>query len=119
MTRREFLEKVIATTTEEDLKEYAEAVIVKMAENAEKRKGKVSAKTQEKREQNEAEARRIAAEILDSEPKTATDVAAILGEDVKVQRASYLCRKAVELGVAAATEVKVPKRGTVKAYTKI
>lgn len=119
MTKREFFEKVVATTADEEIKEYAEATLVKMAEDAAKRKGRVSAKTQEKREQNEAEAKRIADEILTDTPKTATDVAALMGEDVKVQRASYLCRKAVELGFATATEVKVPKRGTVKAYTKI
>ena len=65
----------------------------------------------------------IAETILGTEAKTATDVAAVLtaeaGEEVKVQKASYLLRLAVELGLANATEVKIPKKGQQKAYTVI
>ena len=88
---------------------------------AEKRKGKVSAKDQAKRDENATMAAHIAETILSTEAKTATDVAAVLtaeaGEEVKVQKASVLCRKAVELELAVQTEVKIPKKGTQKAYT--
>ena len=84
------------------------------------RKGKVSAKDLEKREANAKMATLIAETILGTEAKTATDVAAALteqaGEEVKVQKASYLLRLAVELGLANATEVAIPKKGKQKAY---
>lgn len=122
MTNREFYTAISANETlSEEIRNHATEQIAKLDATAEKRKGKVSAKDQEKRDANAALAARVAAEILTTEAKTATDVAAvlteILGEEVKVQKASYLLRLAVELGLANATEVKIPKKGTQKAYT--
>ena len=122
MTNREFYTAIAANETlTEEIRNHATEQIAKLDATAEKRKGKVSAKDQEKRDANAALAARVAAEILGTEAKTATDVAAALtefaGEEVKVQKASYLCRLAVELGLANATEVKIPKKGTQKAYT--
>ena len=123
MTNREFYNLITtenATITPE-MVEHATAQIAKLDATAEKRKGKVSAKDQAKRDENAALAAKVAAEILTTEAKTATDVAAALtemvGEEVKVQKASYLCRLAVDLGLATQTEVKIPKKGTQKAYT--
>jgi hypothetical protein len=123
MTNREFYTAITAenATITPEMIEHAQAQIAKLDATAEKRKGKVSAKDQEKRDANAAMAKHIAETILGTEAKTATDVAAALtaeaGEEVKVQKASYLCRLAVELGLANATEVKIPKKGTQKAYT--
>ena len=123
MTNREFYTAITAenATITPEMVEHAQAQIAKLDATAEKRKGKVSAKDQEKRDANAAMAKHIAETILGTEAKTATDVAAALtaeaGEEVKVQKASYLCRLAVELGLANATEVKIPKKGTQKAYT--
>jgi hypothetical protein len=122
MTNREFYTAISANETlSEEIRNHATEQIAKLDATAEKRKGKVSAKDQEKRDANAALAARVATEILTTEAKTATDVAAvlseILGEEVKVQKASYLLRLAVELGLANATEVKIPKKGTQKAYT--
>ena len=122
MTNREFY-NLIATneTLDAEVRTHAEEQIAKLDAIAEKRKGKVSKADAEKREANIALATHIAETILTSEAKTATDVAAVLteetGEDVKVQKASYLLRLAVELGLASVTEVKIPKKGTQKAYT--
>ena len=122
MTNREFY-NLIATneTLTDEIRAHAEEQISKLDAIAEKRKGKVSKADAEKREANIALANHIAETILTSEAKTATDVAAVLteetGEEVKVQKASYLCRLAVELGLASVTEVKIPKKGTQKAYT--
>ena len=122
MTNREFY-NLIATneTLDAEVRTHAEEQIAKLDAIAEKRKGKVSKADAEKREVNIAMANHIAETILTSEAKTATDVAAVLteetGEEVKVQKASYLCRLAVELGLASVTEVKIPKKGTQKAYT--
>ena len=122
MTNREFYTAIAANETlTEEVRNHATEQIAKLDATAEKRKGKVSAKDQEKRDANAAMAKHIAETILGTEAKTATDVAAVLtaeaGEEVKVQKASYLCRLAVELGLANATEVKIPKKGTQKAYT--
>lgn len=122
MTNREFYTAISANETlSEEIRNHATEQIAKLDATAEKRKGKVSAKDQEKRDANAAMAKHIAETILGSEAKTATDVAEALtaetGEEVKVQKASYLCRLAVELGLANATEVKIPKKGTQKAYT--
>ena len=124
MTKNELLNKITegAVVTAE-MAEKAAEMLAADAKAKEARKGKVSAKDQEKRDNNEILARHVATDILTTEAKTATDVAAILteeaGEEVKVQKASYLCRLAVKMGLAAETEVKIPKRGTLKAYTAV
>jgi hypothetical protein len=102
-----------------EMAEKAQEILAADAKAKEARKGKVSAKDQAKRDENVALANKVATEILGTEPMTATDVAALMGEDVKVQKASYICRLAVDLGLATQTEVKVPKRGTLKAYTVV
>ena len=123
MTNREFYTAITAenATITEEMIEHAQAQLAKLDATAEKRKGKVSTAEQEKRDANAQLAKLVAETILTTEAKTATDVAAILtenlGEEVKVQKASYLLRLAVELGLANATEVKIPKKGTQKAYT--
>ena len=121
MTNREFYTAIAANETlTEEIRNHATEQIAKLDATAEKRKGKVSAKDQEKRDANAAMAKHIAETILGTEAKTATDVAEALtaeaGEEVKVQKASYLCRLAVELGLANATEVAIPKKGKQKAY---
>lgn len=123
MTKREFFVKVSEGEMTEEMKDFAVEQLIKMDAQLAARKGKVSEKEQAKRDANEALARRVAAEILGAEAKTATDVAAelteMLGEEIKVQKASSLCRKAVELEMAVQTEVKIPKKGTQKAYTAV
>ena len=123
MTKREFFVKVSAGEMTEEMQAFAAEALVKMDAQLEARKGKLSEKEQAKRDANVALAIRVAKEILGAEAKTATDVAAelteMLGEEVKVQKASALCRKAVELELATVTEVKIPKKGAQKAYTAI
>ena len=122
MTKNEMLAMMIegATVTAE-MAEKAAEMLAADVKAKEARKGKVSKAAQEKRDANEAIARHIAVDILGAEAKTATDVAEVLtaeaGEEVKVQKASYLCRLAVKLGLANETEVKIPKKGSQKAYT--
>ena len=122
MTNREFYTAITAenATITPEMIEHATAALAKLDATAEARKGKISAKEQAKRDANAALAARVAEEILATEPKTATDIAValteMLGEEVKVQKASYLARKAVEMGLATQTEVKIPKKGAQKAY---
>ena len=125
MTNREFYTAITAenATITAEMIEHAEAQLAKLDATAEKRKGKVSKADQEKRDANAALAAKVATEVLGAEAMTATDVATALtemvGEEVKVQKASYLCRLAVTMGLANATEVKIPKKGTQKAYTAV
>ena len=123
MTKREFFVKAAAGEMTEEMQAMAAEFLTKMDAQLEARKGKLSEKEQAKRDANVALARRVATEILGAEAMTATDVAAklteMLGEEVKVQKASYLAREAVKLGLANATEVKIPKKGTQKAYTAV
>lgn len=111
MTNREFL-MAITTLDNAELAEHARLAIEKLDAANEKRKGKLSKKAEE----NQPLIERIACEILGTEPMTATDVAGIL--EVSVQKASTLCRTAVAQGKATQLDVKVPKKGKMKAYTK-
>ena len=123
MTKREFFAKVSAGEMTEEMQAFAAEQLTKMDAQLEARKGKVSEKEQAKRDANVALATRVAKEILGAEAMTATDVAAklteLLGEEIKVQKASSLCRKAVELELAVQSEVKIPKKGSQKAYTAV
>ena len=127
MTKIELMRAIVegATVTAEMAEKAAEIIAADEAAK-EKRKGKVSEKDAAKRAANEEMAKHIAVDILGAEAKTATDVAEALtaeledpAEPVKVQKASYLLRLAVTMGLAAQTEVKIPKKGTQKAYTAI
>ena len=123
MTKREFFAKVSAGEMTEEMQAFAAEQLTKMDAQLEARKGKVSEKEQAKRDANVALAIRVAKEILGTEAMTATDVAVklteLLGEEIKVQKASSLCRKAVELELAVQSEVKIPKKGSQKAYTAV
>ena len=116
MTKREFLTKVSTGEMNDEVMEFAAAEIAKLDATNEKRKGVKSKKDQEKAEANQVLVDRIVSEILSDEPVTATDVAGIL--EVSVQKASQLCRAAVNQGKASSQDVKVPKKGMLKGYTK-
>lgn len=122
MTKREFYEKVVAGEMNDEMQTFATAELAKMAETAEKRKGKVSEKEQAKRDANAALVERVVNEVLGTEAMTATDVGAKLteltGEEYSVQKVSALCRAAVTAGKANAEEVKVPGKGKLKGYTR-
>ena len=113
MTKREFYVAVSNGEMNDELMAMAAAEIEKMDAANEKRKGVQSKKAAE----NQPIFDRIVSEILTDEPMTATDVAAVL--EVSVQKASSLCRAAVLQGKAVQSDVKVPKRGTMKAYALI
>ena len=123
MTKNELLNMIVegATITAEMAEKAAE---LRAADEKAKeaRKGKVSAKDLAKREENAKLATHVA-EMLTDEPKTASDIAAALtaelGEEIKVQKANYLLRSAVTMGLASQVDVKVPKKGTQKGYIAI
>lgn len=112
MTKREFFEQVLNGVMNDEMKDFARAEIEKLDATLEKRKNTISKKALE----NIPLMDRIYDEILGEEAKTATDVAEVM--EISVQKASSLLRKMVEDGRATKTEVKIPKKGVQKGYTK-
>ena len=113
MTNREFFTAVINTeNVAEDIKAYAEAAIAKMDATNEARKNKPSKAAIE----NAPLLEQIYNEVLTNEAQIASAVAEAIG--VSVQKANSLLRTLVAEGKAEVTDVKVPKRGVVKGYTK-
>lgn len=112
MTNREFLTAIANGTMNDEIMDYAKAHIEKLDAANEKRRNTPSKKAVE----NQPLVDQIVNEILNDEAQTASDVAAILG--VSTQKASALLRAAVAAGNAVSTEVKIPKKGVQKAYTR-
>lgn len=127
MTKREFFAAVATGEMTEELKTFAAEQLTKMDAQLAARKGKVSEKEQAKRDANEALARRVAAEILGAEGKTATDIAAEMNEKMPEmlekpatpQKGTTIGLLCVKLGLATQTDVKIPKKGSQKAYAAI
>lgn len=113
MTKREFLTKIIEAGIDVKLTEFATQELEKLDTTNARRRDKVSKAAAA----NIPLLEKIETEILDGEPKTASDVAAFL--EVSVQKASALCRKLVAEGRARETEVKVPKKGKQKGFLSI
>lgn len=114
MTNREFLTAIAnMENISEELKAEATARIEKLDATNEARKNKPSKKAKE----NAPVMEQIANEILTSEAQTASAVAEAAG--ISVQKANALLRALVAEGRATVTDVKVPKRGVQKAYTKV
>ena len=111
MTKREFYTAIMNGEIDEQVKLFASEELEKMDAANEKRRNTLSKKAQE----NLPLLQKITDEILTDEPKTATDVAAIL--KVSVQKASGLLRRLVEEGKAVKVDVKIKGKGTQKGYT--
>lgn len=113
MTNREFLTAIAnMENVPAELKAEATARIEKLDATNEARKNKPSKAAVE----NAPIMDQIFNEVLSGEAMTASAVAEAIG--VSVQKANALLRALVAEGRAEATEVKVPKKGTQKAYTK-
>lgn len=110
MTKREFYSMIVKGEIDEQVKLFASEELEKMDAANEKRRNTLSKKAQE----NLPLLQQITDEILTDEPKTATDVAAVL--KVSVQKASGLLRRLVEEGKAVKVDVKIKGKGTQKGY---
>ena len=114
MTNREFYAAIAASTNlSDELVEFATAAIAKMDATNEKRKNTPSKAAIA----NQPLLDRIVDEVLTVEPKTASDVAAVL--EISVQKASSLLRHLVAEGKAVSGDVKVPGKGLQKCYTAV
>jgi hypothetical protein len=109
MTKREFMEKVIAMGNDE-LKEFAESEIAKLDARNAHRKEMPSKKSKE----NEP----IKANIVDflngKDFTVASEIAK--GLELTTQKVSALCRQLVENGTLTVSDVKVKGKGTQKGY---
>jgi Fic family protein len=110
MTNREFYTAIAnAENIPAELVEFATNAIAKIDETNEKRKNKPSKTALENAPILEA-----LTVALTSEPQTAAVLGAAVG--ISTQKASALLRQLVTSKVAASTDVKVPGKGTNKAY---
>ena len=129
MTNREFYTTIVETIANEELVEHAKAELAKMDATAEKRKGKVSKADQEKRDANEAMALYVVENFITTEAKTASDIAELINADATLatqlekpatsQKATALMKIAMAKELVSQIEVKIPKKGSVKAYTLV
>lgn len=109
MTKREFMEKVIASGIDTELVEFAQSEIEKM--NA--RNARRSATPSKKSLENEPIKAEIV-KVLTSDPQTASELAEKVS--ISVQKCSALLRQIEGLTV---TEVKVKGKGKVKGYALV
>ena len=126
MTNREFYTTIVETVANEELVEHAKAQLAKLDATAEKRKGKVSKADQEKRDANEAMALYVVENFITTEAKTASDIAELINADATLaaqlekpatsQKATALMKIAMAKELVSQIEVKIPKKGSVKAY---
>ena len=112
MTKREFLNAVIALNADAELTLFAEKEITKMDEANAKRKSKNS----EKHVANAELAVKIVDEFLGEEPKTATEIANAY--DISTQKASALMRMPEVADSIVKTDIKIKGKGKVKGYAK-
>lgn len=129
MTNREFYTTIVETVANEELVEHAKAQLAKLDATAEKRKGKVSKADQEKRDANEAMALYVVENFISAEAKTASDIAELINADATLaaqlekpatsQKATALMKIAMAKELVSQIEVKIPKKGSVKAYTLV
>lgn len=129
MTNREFYTTIVETVANEELVEHAKAQLAKLDATAEKRKGKVSKADQEKRDANEAMALYVVENFISTEAKTASDIAELINADATLaaqlekpatsQKATALMKIAMAKELVSQIDIKIPKKGSVKAYTLV
>ena len=110
MTRREFMEMVIADTTNETIADFARSEIEKMDRKNELAKSRKSKKSAE----NEPIKEKIYSVLNSDEVTTASVVAEKV--EISTQKASALLRQMVEDGRITVEDVKIKGKGKQKGY---
>lgn len=130
MTKNELLKMIVegATVTAE-METKAAEMLAADAKAKEARKGKVSEKDQAKRDANEAMALYVVENFITAEAKTASDIAELINADATLaaqlekpatsQKATALMKIARAKGLVSQIDVKIPKKGSVKAYITV
>lgn len=110
MTTREFLNSIISANISEEITDYAKDAVAKLdARNA--KRASTPSKTAVA---NEPIKEQILGYLADKGATTSTEIGGAVG--ISTQKASALLRQLTESGLLASEEVKVPKKGKVKAY---
>jgi Fic family protein len=118
MTNREFFTNISNGVITELEIEHAKTALVKMDETNAKRKEKAkNADKSNKWAEENAELIEQAYAALGTETKTAAEIAEALG--VSTPKATPILKYLVATERATVEEIKVPKRGAVKAYTAV
>jgi hypothetical protein len=116
MTNREFYTAIINANVSAEITEYAESAIAKLDATNEKRKAKAAEGASKKAEENAPIKAAILA-ALTAEPQTSPAIGAIVG--VSHNKVTPLVKQLVAEGLAEVTEIKVPGRGVMKAYSTV
>ena len=111
MTKREFLNAILTGNLTEEVLTHATEELEKLDATNEKRRN-----TPSKKDTENAPLKEALAGLLSETPTTAADLAVKV--ELSVQKTSALLRQLVDEGKAVASEVKVPKKGTQKGYTR-
>ena len=111
MTQREFLTKVIATSTDAEIVAKAQELIAGL----DKKNATRSAKPTKTQIENEPIKASILEFLVGGKVQTAPEIAVAVG--VSTQKASALAKQLVESGKLVQSEIKVPKKGKMKAYS--
>ena len=111
MTQREFFEKVIATSTEAEIVEKAKELVEALNRKNAQRASKLS-KTQI---ENKAIKEEILEYLAGGKAQTAPEIGIGLG--ISTQKASALAKQLVDSGEVVQSEIRVPKKGKLKAYS--
>ena len=111
MTQREFLTKVIATSTDAEIVEKAQELIAGL----DKKNATRSAKPSKTQIENEPIKASILEFLAGGKVQTAPEIAVAVG--ISTQKASALAKQLVEVGKVVQSEIKVPKKGKMKAYS--
>lgn len=115
MTQREFYEAVVNANISEELTAFATAGIEKLDKTNETRKVKTAEKAAAK-EAEKAPIREAIFAVIATEAKTASDLIAEAGVDIKPQAIPSLLKPLVDEGKVIKTDIKVKGKGTVRGY---
>ena len=118
MTNREFYNAIANTESlSEDLRNFALDAITKLDHTNELRKVKVAEKAAEKQAEKQPIRDALFA-VIDGEGKTATELIALAGLDIKPASVPSLLKPFVEAGSIVKTDVKVPGKGKQRGYVR-
>lgn len=114
MTNREFYNAIVTANLSDEITEKAHALLAQIDARNEKR-----ASTPSKKSVENAPLKDAIVALFTDEVKVLTAAEVGVRLEVTTQKASALLRQMVEGGVLTAEEVKVPKKGKVKAYSLV
>lgn len=113
MTNRDFLNKVAELAKQTDNKEICDKALELIAKLDERNAKRASTPSKVAKE-NAPIKKQIAELLADGKKRTSPEIGEML--NISTAKASALCRQLVEAEVIKSEEVKVPKKGKMKAY---